>query len=423
MTRGFGSNRLTTRVFLGPRSSLRMKVAWSVLLVVMLALSGCTGAPSEDGPADVGDSGEVVVDPVTGDEQPVHRVPVSFGDGPPVLVEEDVEGHFDLQEHGDPGGDVQQIAGRDPGNHHRYDISEHVPVGVPTRIVLEVDADLEHGDLDLWLDVPAEEIWTSEANAPTGGYTWIAFHVVRSGQADIGVVVIYDDLEPAPGFDYTLRLTVESDPAVLLAGVPVALPVPRDALALELAFQDDPPTRVWFWGPDDEVIGVEPSDNGDWTVALSVAGDHVLLLPEGSPMAVVSLLLPQTTEAPTPLRFDLLRQQITQTEEVAFDVDTPGETTFEVAGVPIQMGLQIDIDRATKDVHATLEGPEGMLINVAFTDDVPFHTVSPDGGFSFTILTDIGREGLTEGTHTATFRGDPNGAGALSAWIIHYARA
>lgn len=405
----------------------------TLLAILLVPLAGCIDEPAAPGPDAAPDDAVVVTDPETGEENVVVPYDLRFETDldAPYHHEETEDGTFALGEHWDRNGEFQDNAGMDSGSLHLRDISDKVPKGVPVRITLDLTSDMTEGDLDLWLDIPFQEVWAADFDTPRGGTSSASYTIVHTSDDPIRLAVFYDEPEPAEEVRYEVTYVIDADPSLLLPGIPVVVPLPAGTSSLALASATGATGPVWLWDAEDVFLGTTETgavvnhtfDGG------AARGDHVVLIPEGSEAARLRVYAPLDPDAPAPgdgarrmLFFGLTTQDIQQTDAVPIKAHEDLEATFELDRVPVQVGVQLNIEELTHGVTTTLTGPDGALLDVSFQGTTPFITPGPSSAMGFTFLTDVGAEGIGLGTYTATFASDAHDEGELWMWLVHYAR-
>ncbi|MBW3583199.1 MAG: hypothetical protein KY455_08895 [Euryarchaeota archaeon] len=399
----------------------------ALLVVCVLSLSGCVEDTSSKTPGGAPDE-VVVTDPQTGERSVVRASPTAFADREPYLHETTEDGTFAAGEHWTGVGEGTARLGHDAGSMHMRDISGHVPKGVPVKVTASVAADLAEGDIDLWIQAPFDEVWSFDGEFPRGGTSSLTMTLVHTSEDPVWVVVFYDEPEPVEEFEYILTYTIESDPGLLLPGVPLSVEVPSGARSIEVTFDGVTGDAVWLWAPDDTLIGRFDNTEQVWNHTFEGGarrGAYVVMTPQGAPVANITVhtIEPLGAERRTaPLPLGILMQDIQQTSPVRFAAEEEGtlEETFERA--PIQVGLQVQVATLTHGVEMRLDGPEGTLREWSFKDDLPWVAPAPDQSVGFTFMTEMGVEGLAAGTYTASFSGDPNSEGEMFLWHVYYAR-
>lgn len=401
-----------------------------VLLFVMMTVSGCVGGDAgETTEPETPEDGVVVVDDQTGETRIVRPRIATFADQEPYTHTETEDGTFELGQQWDNNGAYLSEVGYDTGSAHVRDITEKVPSGIPVQITIEVDAQLQEGDVDLWLNVPQNEVWTRTGDAPRGGWTMLEYRLVHTSSEPIELVVFYDEVEPAQSFDYVVTYEIVAQPFLLLPGVPVTVEVPRGASSIEATFNGTDTGALHVFDPQDRLVArVESADGlANHTLAPGApVGEYVVMLDsQATGPAHLFVYAPSEAEGePEPVAFGLVTQDIQSTDASPFAAGEAGEVTFEASRTPLQVGVQVHIDTVSEGFSVALTGPDGELLSgeIDFGTPPPFE-VSPDGDMGFTFLTHVGTEGLAPGSYTGTFTpGGTNGEGRIHGWVVDYQR-
>lgn len=385
-------------------------------LLLLAGLAGCLGS-SDDGssttpatPAD-GSQGEAAT------EAQRNFTSLTYPGTEPVFGVEWVNDTFEIQD-SDQIARPARMAGQDPDNRHVIDITDRVPADVPVFVALEINAEAGQGDVDIWLNAPDAAIWSSEFDAPFGGFSHIEYTLVRSEGTPISVVAQLDELPDRAEVPYTLSIDVRSNPGLAIRGVPVSFQAGPDHV-LELSSLDE--------GGEVEVLLFDPADaflarvqgTGTTTFALddeATSGRYVLMVPEGIRPVWLELAGPAGAPIQDP-DLHLLEQDITFGPPQSTGSGGSATWSFDADRVPLQAGVLIQTSGASKDLDAALTGPAGELLS-AMIEGGPWL----QNGFVF--LTDMGDVGLQPGTYEATvsFDVDAGEESSASEILVYYAR-
>lgn len=385
--------------------------AWVLaILVLSLSLTGClgggdeTGTVDDSGPAARGDQGGNELEALT---------PLRFGVDEPVSEVRWENGTFQVAEHSYPKGVVTSQTGEYDPDRREIDVTPLIPQDVPVRLTAEVNADLGEGDLDIWFQLPQEEIWTSDFDTPYGGYSRVEMTVLHTSREPITLMLRYDEIDDSESFDYTLKYSVQAEPATLSPGVPTGIHVPEEATALRVEFGDEREDRsVLVWDPQDAFMG--RFDPGDERVTLPVnasdsRGEYVVLTGEGSGPARASLIGGE--DGARPLRALLQEIEFGQPQQAQGD-GSEVSWTFQTDRVPLQAGIFWTSSEVSQNTQATLSSPAGEILGADITSD-PWI-----GMQGFGMITDIGDAGLIAGTYEARVAFDES-AGPTPAEASH----
>lgn len=389
-----------------------MKALALALLTLSALVAGCASdAPTT--PQAVGAEAEDGAPPVDGNAPAAADARVATF-AVPTKVDKTLwlNGTFTLQEQGGYLADARQALGLEHTNAHVTDISADVPVGVPVRLVAEVDGQVGDGDIDLWFAIPNEDVWNMRAEAPFGGFTRIETHALRSSTDPIYVVVAYDDPAAAPEAPYALFVEVHADSDLLRAGVPVELPIAEGARAVELATDDvGEDAALVVWGPDDAFVGRFPLAQGNTTLPLpedAPRGGYVVMLSMDVPRARLAVV--GVEEAP---RLKPVRQDI-QLGDAMRTTSGVVEWTFSAARVPLQVGLGLSPGNVHEKIDVAITSPAGPLIGVVAPGGPVFYSMGQELWFT----SRMGGAALVAGDYAA--RVDVgHRAGQEDLWVQH----
>lgn len=396
----------------------------AIALGLALLGAGCLG-PSADEPAAAAAIPEGELARVAPDG--TQLLPARFSDAP--LVDEAVwtNGTFKVEQHGRLHGALPGVQVAEPTNVVRVDVSDKVPVGIPTRVIAEVDARTVDGDVDLWLEVGQGDWRTGNFDTPFGGWSRFEVGLVRSTSDPVTVVLAYDEMDQQPEFPYTLLVRVVADPTLLVNGIVSAAELPTDArLGVELVGEPrdaEPFDRVGLlvFGPDDDLVGVFPLDETDLTtIALpagSPAGEYVFMLSQGGRNARLLVAGANATLRPLDLEW-------TEGEIRTGDANGNIEWTFDHARVPLLVGVLFNQPNVAMALDLDLVAPDGTALIDARVEGGPWYslTLPEDRGTESVWGWDSGwgAPGLGPGGYGATVRFE-QGAGGQPIEALDFA--
>lgn len=359
-------------------------------LAVTGAFAGCVGGAADPAiaepevPMGTGSDGKPIV---TGD-----WAPFKF-DLPPTYESEWENGTFKLQENNFPLGVVWWNAGMGEQNLRTIDLTDKVPKNVPVRLVASVDAQVANGgDVDIWFDVPFDEVWSGTWDTPFGGKSEIEIRIVHKSDAPIRAVLAYGEYDQSAEFAYSWNVQVIAEPEALLEGVAAAFEVPEGGatLGVDLLVPGRTPA-VLLWDPADNFLGRFPVTGGRFERPLTESGEYLIMLAGGSGHGRFGLKDVEETSVMRPIDQEIVQHEMT----------APGpsvEWTFTADRVPIQAAFYAISGSVASDFTGSLQGPDGKLFDVAFSGG-PW--VRPVTGFGTFEWTDMGGPGLDAGTYTA----------------------
>jgi hypothetical protein len=358
-------------------------------LSISFALAGCvdgTGTP-EAAPPEAAAGVPVVKDPAG-------NALARYDLAKPVAQTVWANGTYKAEEAFFPLGLAPAMLGLPPNGLRVADVSEFVPRNVPVRIITEVHAQVTDGDVDLWLNVPFNEVWAGTWDTPRGGYSKIETRMVHASDDPILVVLGYDELDRSTEFSYTLRIDILSEPERLVDAVGASLDVPvaNATLLVNLERAGDQPALL-AWGPDGKALGRVDVKQGVNEVKLAEKGEHLLLLTEGTGDA--TLALQGVSESP--------RLRPAEQEIVEFMSDTSQSSaawSFEADRAPLQVGFFASSATVASGFSGSLTSPAGTLIESRASDTLPW--VRPFAGFGIGEWTTMGAEGLVKGKYDFT---------------------
>lgn len=411
-------NDLTTMDESRAAAPRAMRAALAVLL--SLGLAGCLGveAPSGEPRALLGaaSSGGGAGAGAAGLPPANLSVPLHLGgEAVHVVVEED--GTFQGPDAWWPAHFALWAATQqDQPSAQFFDLADRVPKGVPVRVRAQVEGQVAHGSMGVFVDAPPTAYYDYRAGRDGPGAMWVEV-LLGLGPADAAVVAVtYGDPEPAPTVPYHLTVSIDYDPAVLPAGVPVAVTLGPGA-ALDLAFADGPgeaPALLVF-GPGDELVARDAFSGPGVRFDLgpdAAVGEYVMMLAGGSGDATVLLRgLAPDAPAPRPLRLALAWGQehaLQGAGEVAW--------SFDVAAAPLQVcEVLVGTENFVMDHEGGITGPAGQL--VAFDHAGDWWTFSNSWWCS-----DIGGASVVPGPYDARFAAQPGVNVVATEVVAHYAR-
>ncbi len=385
-------------------------------LVAALLLSGCTGDERLDDPGVVpGDSSEEPPEEggaAGGTVAPAHH----FAPGDPAVVTVDESGVFGLAEYCFP---VSCLLGGEDGDHRvEHDLSDDIPVGVPTTIELELTYDQEvMGGMMLSIEAEDAQVFHSWSN-------W------DSGEAEVGMVLLRDDpgttvaavvhastAGPPVETEWSLQGQIEADPIRLPSAVPVSIPFTGGTSGF-VASAQEAESEFLVWDPQDVFLGRYGTEGGTHTFTAESKGDHVVMAVEGS------LLLNATGEDPQQGRLTALPVSWEPVGDLQ-DLEPSGSTSweFEVEDVPVAVGLRLIGDGLYLNTNMDVEvsSPEGILFEaelicglcLSVTDGAPVYEQWSSGP---------GDPAHVPGTYTVEVELEAGAVLQGQAYLITYAR-
>lgn len=379
-----------------------MRALLIAALLLAGGLTGCIGSDGTDGREGAtaanasGAEGAPAAMPGAGSP----HVNLSFETGQAVHETRWANGSFTLAEHSFPKGVATGLIGEYDPDRREIDLADLVPQGIPVVLTAEIEAELGEGDVDIWFDVPSEEVWAATYHTPYGGYSRIETTVLRTSSEPVTLNVRYDEIDDSQGFDYTLWYSAQADPSILPAGVPVGVEVPTGATGLEMRFLSPGGGNAGLlWDPQDAFLGRGEQDVLTFELEdESPRGEYVLMAAEGASPARVTVL--GTEQAPSGFRL------LEQTFETGPGVEAvPGESevawTFDVRKAPLQAGVFWSASEASQGTGARLSSPQADLLELNIDG-------GPWVGAGFGTTTDMGAPGLTTGTYEAQVSFDQN---------------
>lgn len=277
---------------------------------------------------------------------------------------------------------------------HPTDLTGLVPQGVPTLITLKLDwmaNPAGFGGWDVYVDAPDSNVYTRrEVSQP--GHIEVQVVLRPSGTVQV-VQAAYGPGGDVPSTDYTLRIGVESEPQVLLPGVPVAVAL-KGGDTVRAGSYGGGDAAFLLYGPDDARLGLY---QGRHTLpSTAPAGHYVVLFPFGGPTGNLSADSGADTMGALALR----------REEGPWSTVPPNgalDAAWDVGGVPVGVGLN---GRAGQDLAVTtfmvasgltarLEGPDGYVLDAG---EVCGLCVT--GGFTYEADSGSGDPAILPGTYT-----------------------
>ncbi len=388
----------------------------ALALASILALPGCVGS-GDVSPAEpvAGSSAEAGPDTALTDAV----ASAGFQLRAPVFKELWLNGTFSIHQNTWPVGHHLWMLGQQPPGLVQIDITEHVPRDIPVRLTSEVHADLDQGRLGTWFSTPPEEHWTGVWDQPSGGDLRAEVIIVHASSEPVVANLMYGDVDPQPTFDYTWSVRVEADPQGLPAGVAVGLEVPETASAIQFPFEGEGESAVMIWDAEDRFMGRFDVDGDSLLYEIGDAprGTWIVMLAAGSADARVQVVGADAAE--------VLLETVAQDIVASEPQDRTGqrlEWTFESPRAPLQVGFAIEAGGVTMDMHATLTGPVGQLLEAEFTGGPWVGSVD---GFSSWHFTPMGATGLEPGAYRANVEfGTAQGSEPhrTQDFLVYYAR-
>jgi hypothetical protein len=275
------------------------------------------------------------------------------------------------------------------------DLSGQVPAGVPIRLEADLRAQMEQGDLDVWVETGAGEFWTFDGQTPRGGTNQIDVGLVRRGDAPLRLVVQYDEPEPSATIPFSVRVRITAQPDRIMAGIPVAVDLMAGSVLnltwLPARRDPDAARALLVYAPDHTLLA-RLHDEAAQAYELppdAVPGRYVLVTAEGSGDALLAVAGPGAASLPlTALqgRVELGDPHVGNDREVRW--------SFDLAHVPLRVGFMARGPHAALDAQATLDAPGGRVVEFAAVGG-PW--ILPGFGFG----TDVADERLGRGSYLA----------------------
>lgn len=347
-----------------PRRSPSMLVLAAVLLAS--PLTGCIGtsAPSAS-PDDVSRAGTPSVPETNATPRPAGSLAYDTEPARTVLW---ANGSFPAQ------GTARGQAGIDDANQHAIDLTEHVPVSIPTHIHAAVTWDEGPGPTDTArtdLDVDVEgnlTVYAFEAE-DTGGREHETIDAARFADEPVEVVVTSEAGTGGNTVDYTLRIEIVQAPQRVPADAPTLVPVGPETAAIEAQpVRANTSASLMAWNASDGYLGHHEAEAGEGIrVPVDEAGAHVVA-------ANASMRLRLVDDGDEPVAgaqpLGALPYEIKRASPHPLPVQGPETASFDVERTPlaVAVGLQGSRDRGqTIDRFAFhVESPSGTVMDVDF---------------------------------------------------------
>lgn len=393
------------------------------LIVVTAGMAGCIGGNDASGPndtpgdelagttADQGASTEAL----SGANLTTLSYPVEPGLNTTVWA----NGTFSVQNNCLAGGCVtgsafEEIELRDP---------------IPSDALVDVTATLSWDDGRPFLaDGLNLYMYTEEGTFYAFNYTSEFGHEVIEATfledgAPLVVGVSYTGLPSAKAETaYTLEIDISVDPTIVPPGVPVELQAePGQGFVFEAVGQSQG-IEVLTYAPDDGFGGRLSSDGDRRETSVPPtldAGKHVLVPTHDS--APIRILTNGTTAEMRPLHLDWQAGELHPVEN-----NEPVNWTFEPDRVPVALGLYLTDDGPVAvsglPGEATLEGPNGLLIDVTIGCTICLTFGVLGGNLQISTWTEIGADGLGPGTYEAGYQPTAEHGYGIGHVLIHYER-
>lgn len=274
------------------------------------------------------------------------------------------------------------------------DLTGVVPQGVPTLLSATLEWNegaVSVGGWAFFIEAPDSVIYTERSTAQAGHVE--AQAVLRPAGAVSVVLLAYGPGADLPATAYTLRISIESEPHVLLPGVPVSIPL-QGGDTLRAGSYGGGDASFLLYGPDESRLGLF---KGRHTLPDSApTGRYVLLLPLGGPTGNVST--DSGAESMTALG---LRQEMGP--ESTVPPSGALDAAWDVTGSPLGFGLRASAGEdlvvtsftVAVGLTAKLQGPGGYVF-----DGGEMCGLCVTGGFSNTVETGTGDPAIVAGTYT-----------------------
>ncbi|MCA1811922.1 MAG: hypothetical protein LC623_07930 [Halobacteriales archaeon] len=266
---------------------------------------------------------------------------------------------------------------------HATDVSGDLPAGVPVRILAELTyeppAVVGVGGLELFVATDASTVYSYAEEGEPGH---VAVDVLLAPEGKVEVVMLANGpAHEGASAPYTLRIAVDADPALVPAGVPVAVHLgPGTHL---MVGSHAGPAAFDLYGPDDAPLG---RFTGNHTLPAGAReGAYLVLLPPGDPPATFA-----TDAKQVPLGLVGIRVEAGPVGQVpphgAYDA------TWTVPGVPL--GVALRAQSAATPVGVSLLASAGF--SAALTRANGFQLATPEmcrgcvTGLRYTLASSLG---------------------------------
>lgn len=408
---------------------MRARVALAVVLVAAVAaLAGClahTGptpvSPSDVDAADAAPNGTPATPAVSPDVPGTIETPGSVYtvDGPSVHETLVRNGSFQFYQ-------TYYPAGFATGSYQEgLELTEHIPVGVPTRLNVTLDYDQDvFNFVDAALSAPGAEVYAVGSTTDFDeGVVWLDATVARL-DPDARVIVRAEGILPDDGSsEYRLDVSIRGHTGIVQPWTPTRIQVPPEADGFRLGFDDAQGSfQAMIWDPTDRFLGhrtvsADPGSPDNVTVRLGPdrpSGDYAVLVKD------VELPPDHTHTADTPHHHHGV---------VATTLNETADARMEPLGMTYRYGANVTVgsgDTARWNPHASkapiqagmVASPSKSFVTVnpstlsgsLRTAGDPVVAFSGDGfllGFGgYAWISPIADENLDEGSYRATFTND-----------------
>jgi hypothetical protein len=298
---------------------------------------------------------------------------------------------------------------------HPTDVTDLLPQGVPTLVTVELQWNphpLGFGGWDLLLDAPESTIYSRREVSQPGH---IQGQVVLRPSGSVAVVLATYGPGADPVTSYTLRIAIDSEPHVLLPGVPVSVAMEAgDTVRAGSYGGGEAPFLLY--GPDDARLGIF---DGEHTLAEGApTGHYVVLLPFGGPTGNVSTDSGADTMEALGLRRETGPESTVPPNGA---LDAP----WDVGGVPLGVGVEA---RSGEDLVVTqfmasmgfelrLDGPGGYVL-----DGGEVCGLCLTGGFAFSIDSGSGDPSVVPGRYTVHAEAEASAGIRVQPFAIYVER-
>lgn len=398
----------------------------SLSLIVALALltaglAGCLRGPedgsSEDAEANQGDVASAQTSgPTAAEEAEDARQPLTFPESSAVEATVWANGSFSNAEGCIGTGCITGDA------FHQVELDDELADEAPTRIEAQLTHEPGQDILGNPMYVHAYShdgsfynyTYTQEGDTQTVQAT-----VLKGSEPVVVEVVHRGPSGPQPEAEYTLRVDVKNDPAVVPAGVPVAVPADPEAQLVAQRSQPDAQGTLSLlaYGPEDRFLGDASTDGDELELGFSEAtgsADPVLLAPEDTSRFRLSTNGSGGELRPLHLGYSLGEPHTVQGNQ-------PVEWSFEADTRPLAVGIvyRAGNEAAVSSGYGTaqLEGPEGYHLEATLGCGFCLG----GSGFTRAAASPIGAD-LAAGSYQAIFEPGVDAGTEVTELVVGYER-
>ncbi len=313
-------------------------------------------------------------------------------------------GTYQVYENRQTTGRFSNELGFDMG-HIKEFVLEDAPIDIPVRILIDVDAGVDGGDIDIWLGGFAM-YWTYKCNCPFGGRSSIDTILIRDGSEPLVLYLQYDELDHQASFDFVLTVHLQADPALWPAAVPVA--VPLDSPVQEI-IMPNATAPVLVYGPAGDCITILTEQPARFLLEDQKPGTYTFWQQPGGTPSPVILLTELDAARPAPT---IPKITYEMGPEWTVSSGTANEWSEATLRTPAQVGICMRGETGELNPQFSLTGPNGTLLSWTWdTTDEPL-TATVFNTCRYTARAD---ERQAPGTYTAQFEDD---AGTVATLFI-----